>query len=189
MAIEKRAPKKKKATSTSSSFFDSPSFKIIKNVAILLVVILLLKQMQKINGYDWVVNKLVKKNVEEFEKYKDSPNEKLLELKIGFAATYYNFLIKNTPEDAVILFPTIDHIKSSPQIPDAIKKFMVKAGYASYFLYPRKVIYENDAEEYPDLYSQVTHVAIFNYWGYEKLPYKVQQRNQYTVLPILIPKQ
>ena len=56
----------------------------------------------------------------------------------------------------------------------------------TYFLYPRKVVGENEKDSSP-LYAQVTHVMIVDAWGYDKLTYPVSRKEKYAVLPIRMP--
>ena len=63
-------------------------------------------------------------------------------------------------------------------------EFIVRKGWANYFVYPRKLIYEDEKADFPQLYQQATHVAIVNYWGYDKLLYQVKNKNKYSVMPI-----
>lgn len=56
--------------------------------------------------------------------------------------------------------------------------------WSSYFVYPRKLIYHDEKDKYPELYKTATHVAIINGWGYELLDYNVQSRSAFAILPL-----
>ncbi len=56
-------------------------------------------------------------------------------------------------------------------------------GWALRFLYPRKVVLESEYDT--SIYTpQITHVAIVNGVGAEKLPYKLSSVPAFGVLPI-----
>jgi len=57
-----------------------------------------------------------------------------------------------------------------------------------HFLHPRKIVHEDRKELHPELTKAITHVAIIDYWGYQKLPYRVSKENQYSVMPIKTPQ-
>ena len=59
--------------------------------------------------------------------------------------------------------------------------------YATRFLYPRLLILESELEEsrYAD---RITHVAIVNGEGKDRLPYQVDPEIQHAVLPVVQPK-
>ena len=138
-----------------------------------------------IKGYNWLWNSLIVKNLQVIKKYPDLPIEKKWEMKCGFDYVYLNFIKTNTPEDAIVLMPL-----NSAIYPEGEKSDFKNASYsirnkawATYFLYPRKLVYEYEQGKNP-LYEQANYIAIVNYWGYDKLDYKVTQRYKHHILPI-----
>jgi hypothetical protein len=89
------------------------------------------------------------------------------------------YLRENTPENAVILLPPHSAIDTSEEM-----KFLNSAEWVEYFIFPRLCVGEDDKEKSKALYEKVTHVAIVNGWGYDKLHYSPEKRTSEIVLPI-----
>lgn len=136
---------------------------------------------QKDPGYNWAFDKLLVGNLKDIEQRKDYTYEVKHEAKRGFFARYLFFINKNTPEDAVILFPTKEVIEAVPE--EQKLGDMRYKGHIMYFIYPRIAIYA-DEENYEKNKDKITHVAIVNSQGYEYVPYTVSSKQQYTVVPI-----
>lgn len=180
---EKTAPKKKK--------FVLPSF--VKNLLILGGVLLLLNVLKtEVDGYKWVAETLVAKTPEQLEKYKDLTYEQKMEGKLGFAYKYFQFINQNTPDSAIILMPPDTIIRPKGQVHHTKKGmngYTTNPKWVSYFIYPRKLVYEDRKDQYPELYKNFTHVAVMNGWGYQKLPYRVRQESPFSIMPREIPEQ
>jgi hypothetical protein len=165
---------------------------IFKNVIIGLFVYLFvfyyLIDPDKHSYYNWAYNTLMKGNYETVKKYDTLSLDQKWEAKLGYTGAYWKYIRDNTPEDAVILFPT-----SEIFMPEGKKTQFVgePAGKinALRILYPRKIVFHNEIET--NRYGkQLTHVAIANGWGYEYLEYPVPvtNRTDNTVLPIKQPE-
>ena len=131
-------------------------------------------------------NNLVIANFQQILTYPDLTREQKLEIKCRFDYRYLNYISKNTPTDAVILFPELKTFFPEGQKSDFNNRgaWGVKnKAWSTYFLYPRKVVYEYERTSSPD-YSRITHVAIVNGWGYERLNYAVSNKQKYHILPI-----
>ena len=48
-------------------------------------------------------------------------------------------------------------------------KYVVRSGWASYFVYPRQLIYEDEKDELPGVYQKVTHFTVADAWGNDKM--------------------
>jgi hypothetical protein len=59
--------------------------------------------------------------------------------------------------------------------------------YMEYYMYPRLVISENEKDSKPELYKKVTHVAVMNNWGLDRLPYTPEKIEKYAIYPIKPP--
>jgi hypothetical protein len=59
---------------------------------------------------------------------------------------------------------------------------MVDLPWITYFLYPRRMVYEDDKGKSP-LYAQATYVVSINGYGIDKLNYQVKQE-PFMVLPL-----
>lgn len=133
--------------------------------------------------YYWFANNLIKTNFKFiYGSNSDLTFDQKSEAKIGRTYFFLNLIKKSTPEDAVILFPE-SHVFENPRNKVKFNGYMNRKGYVTYFLYPRKVVYENEKGK-SEMYDKASHVAIVNNWGYEKLNYVVNNKIPYSVLPI-----
>jgi hypothetical protein len=96
---------------------------------------------------------------------------------------YIQFITAHTPDTAVILLPPRSAIDTTPEFSQ-----LNDPEWMEYFLYPRLCISEDQKNTKKDLYAKVTHVAIVNSWGYDKLKYEPKERPTETILPIEKPK-
>lgn len=92
---------------------------------------------------------------------------------------YIQFMRERTPTNAVILLPPHSAIDSTPEF-----NLLNSSEWMEYFLFPRLCISEDEKNRKPELYSKITHVAIVNGWGYDKLKYEPNGRPAATVLSI-----
>jgi len=188
---QKRREAQKAGNQPEKKKFVLPS--IVKNLLILGGVLLLLKTLKENNaGYNWVVDTQIIKSQENIEKFKELNYDQKMQAKLGFTVKYFDFIKQNTPDTAVILMPPDTIIRPKGQVhytKTAMNGYTTNRKWVSYFLYPRKLVYEDHLEDYPELVDDVTHVAIINEWGYDKLPYRVSKKNKYSIMPIKIPQQ
>jgi hypothetical protein len=186
---KKKRKKKKiskfKATSADSKPNKRPSsISFFKNVSLLVGAFLLLYLMKNYNnGYKRAFENLVKGNLKEIKQYKNLNHEQKLGAKVGLDAKYLAILKKYTPRDAIIIMPP-DSVLLPYGQESKFSQYITRKSWASYFVYPRKLIYEDEKDAFPQIYKKATHVAIVNYWGYQKLTYKVNTRHKYTILPL-----
>jgi len=168
-------------------------FKLIPvhfNLLFLLVFLIIFFKLktQENSGYKWLSEEFVARNLEMIQKYPNLSEKEKGEMKLGFDFTYIDYVKTNTPENAIILFPppSITLKDSTPDQP----KFRITGGgiytrlWDQYYLYPRKVVFASDSTN--PLLSKITHVAVVNYWGYDKLKYNVAQKSRLGVYPLTI---
>ncbi len=155
----------------------------LKNaIAGVVAYIIIFQCIEKQLGYNWAYNTLMKENFKLIKEHSDMTLEQKLSAKFGYNYAYWKYIQDNTPEDAVILYPTKEFFFPS----DKESKFtgeVFNKIYASRFLYPRKLVYPTEIETSP-YGEQITHVAIANGWGYDYLEYKVDNPVADNVLPI-----
>lgn len=155
-------------------------YRPLKNMLCLLPALLLISlTFSKSPGYKWT-RTMLESNAEFIQTYPDLSFDEKMQWKMG---DDYNFLLnikQNTPEDAVILYPTSEAFRKegSPFHGEIYNKI-----YATRFLYPRKLVLEDELEtnRYAD---SLTHVAVVNGIGTAYLPYPVHPSFQHGVLPL-----
>ncbi len=140
--------------------------------------------INQVHSYKWMWESLIYKNLINTWKYHDLKVKDKHEIKHGYYYTYLNFINSKTPEDAVILMPPDSVINSTD--PKYKLSFLKDRKRTTYFLYPRKPVYEKDIEFDAEELKNITHIAIVNYFGYNKLNYLVDPKPQFTVAPIKI---
>ena len=156
---------------------------LLNNVVLAIVFVILIFKLKDQNpGYKWMNETLIGANLETMKKYKNLTFEQKQEAKMGFNVKYLNFIKNNTPDSAVILMPP-DSIILPSEGKSEFNKHLKNKVWCSYHIYPRKIVYERERHT-SSLYSSITHVAIINGWGYNKLSYRVNNKSKYTVMPI-----
>ncbi|MDR1181773.1 MAG: hypothetical protein LBL13_07325 [Bacteroidales bacterium] len=160
---------------------------IFKNIIIGVVIYLaIFKLIEKQPSYNWAYNTLMKGNYDLIKQNDTLSLDQKWVAKLGYTCAYWNYLRDNTPEDAVILFPTHDIFMPEGKETQFAGEPAGKIN-ALRFLYPRKVVLQNEIET--NRYGkQITHVAIANGWGYEYLEYPANNSVANTVLPIKQPE-
>ncbi|MDR1880392.1 MAG: hypothetical protein LBQ78_05615 [Tannerellaceae bacterium] len=138
--------------------------------------------IEKQAGYHWVYNGLLKGNMKTIIQYPNLTVDQKNEIKLEFDYVYLRFLKNSTPENAVILYPSHEDFypkdKQSPFKQDISNKL-----WGLRFLYPRKLVLPSEMET--NRYARdITHVAIVNGRGYERLNYTVDDMHEHAVLPV-----
>jgi hypothetical protein len=150
-------------------------------LAAVAVAILVYNVVDKNSGYQWVTKNYLQGNWEHIRKYPNATLEERNQMKLGFSYVFLNYIVKHTPDTAIILFPLKKHITENANGTQLTSDVTAK-NWATYFIYPRRIVYKDDKDTDP-LYSKVTHVAICAAHGYEDLDYQVFQRAYFDVLP------
>jgi hypothetical protein len=143
--------------------------------------------VDKNTGYNWVWNGLLKSNYTMIRQNRHATLDERMQMKLGFDYIFLNHIRKNTPDDAVILLPAAEHITEKADNLQLTGSVATKM-WAEYFVYPRRIVYKNEAETNP-LYREVTHVAICAGHGYEDLDYPVREHSTFAIYPKRIPNQ
>lgn len=157
----------------------------LRNVAaVVFVGIVLLKTIPLNVGYQWVFSGLLKGNLEIIRHNRALTTEQRMGAKMGNDFAYLLFLRDNTPEDAVILWPTMSQFRESVDgHPSMFRGNMCDKLSAVRWLYPRKVVVH---EEYGKTSwgKCVTHIGIVNGHNRELLSYPVDSLYTVGVLPV-----
>ncbi|MDR2390007.1 MAG: hypothetical protein LBD89_09545 [Tannerellaceae bacterium] len=156
--------------------------RIAKNLLFaFLLGFLLFKAMENNAGYPWAYNmltsnmKLIRANPHLTLKEKN-------EMKLGTDFAYLWFLKEATPENAVILYPSTEDFYP-PDKPSPFKQEVQNKIWALRFLYPRLLVLPSEMETSPYA-PEITHVAIVNGRGYERLDYPVEHKQEHGILPV-----
>jgi len=174
---------------------ESPKKKIVTDsqvmrrnliIAFVLMFILLMLYVA-IPGYNYAIKDVAignKERIDQIETRRINFNlpELRMEDKFLFRIEdywYIQFMTNHTPDSAVVLLPPLSAVDSTPEF-----NSLNDPEYMEYFLYPRLCVSEDQKSTKKDLYARVTHVAIVNGWGYDKLKYKPREMPTETVLPI-----
>jgi hypothetical protein len=136
--------------------------------------------IEKQVGYQQIYH-ILKGNMAFIRQFPGKTNEQRLEVKLGMSYTYLQFIKRQTPEDAVILYP--DWREFFPEgVESPFNGEITNKIWATRFLYPRKIVLssERDKNRYG---KHITHVAIVNGTGFEKVNYPVAAKFEHGVLP------
>ncbi len=155
---------------------------LFRNIAVGLLFFFVLQGIYNYTeSYKWLNKVLFLQNYNFMTKYSDYTTDQRLQSKLGYFASYMQFVKKHTPDSAIILMPPDSIIKGVD------KKYKMKwlnsKRHTTYFLYPRKPVYMKNSEDSVYL-KKVTHVAIVNGYGYQHLPFRVKNKTKYTVIPV-----
>jgi len=130
-----------------------------------------------IQGYYWLYHIMLKGNFETIEKYPNLTIPQRYEAKWGGEIAYINRIKQSTPDSAVIIIPP--------------RKLLTQAGFKSavelpwltYFVYPRKVVYEDDKDS-SKIYNQANYILAVNGWGFDKVNYHIDRPEAFMILPL-----
>ena len=180
-------PKSGNATSTRSVRFGA----IVWNVSLAVVAIVFLNIFFQHNepnpadpgethinsGYDWLLNTMLKNNLETISNNPDKTLQQKYELKWGPGEIkYVDSIRRKTPEASIVMLPPKSLIQGIGF------KSVVDLPWITYFLYPRKVVYGDSIRD--PLYDKADYIVAINGWGLDKLKYQVEKPEQFMILPI-----
>lgn len=154
---------------------------ILKNVAFMLLALFVVRYaLTKQPAYHWVFSSLLKENYAMIKRNPHLTFDQKMQMKLGVDYEYLYFIRQVTPENAVILYPSQKAFRKEGS---PFKHEISNKLFATRFLYPRKLILESELENSPYA-KQITHVAIVNGEGKNRLPYPVESDVQHAVLPV-----
>lgn len=151
------------------------------NILGLILVYVLYSTLNSHPGYGFVF-RMLKGNYETVSEYKNASLDDRYMMKLGDSYQIFKFIASNTPPNAVIYLPGASAFNDKSNGVE-FKGGASRKGWAIRFLYPRKVVLESEYDT--SIYTkEITHVAIINGIGAEKLPYKLDTVPLFSVLPI-----
>ena len=148
------------------------------------------------SGYDWLLNTMLKGNLEMIDKNPDKNLEQKYELKWGPGEIIYvNEIKAKVPDTAIVLLPPAQLFKqvgyimtqTGPVIqkldqPNCKNFSMSDLPWITYFLYPRKFVYADSVNS--ALYARASYIVSIAGWGLDKVKYTVDKPEPFMVLPI-----
>ena len=155
-------------------------FNIIGAIVAWIFIAVLFSNVQ---GYDWLLNTMLKGNFETMEQNPPNPTiDQRYEIKWGGKIgqgeiSYVNRIKQQTPDSAIIIIPP------RKLLTDVGFKSMQEMAWLTYFVYPRKVVYEDDKDS-SRLYANAGYVLAVNGWGMNKVNYQIQKPEAFMVLPL-----
>lgn len=165
---------KKNEPSKGLNFISGLFFNLIgAGVTIVFIYII----FNNVTGYNWMYFTMLKGNLEAIENAPNLTFAQRYEAKWGQEIGLINKVKAQTPDSAIILIPprkllTQIGFKSTQELP-----------WLTYFLYPRKVVYEDDKDS-SKIYAQANYVFAVNGWGLDKLNYRPEKPEAFMVLPL-----
>jgi len=155
-------------------------------MAFVLLIFLLLLYVS-VPGYNWTITEMAIRNKELIDKIEvrrinsNMPALSMEDKRLFKIQNYWyiKFVRDHTPQNAVILLPPLSAVDTTEEY-----KLLNNSEYFEYFIFPRLCISEDEKLVKKELYKKVTHVAILNGWGYDKLKYQPNGKPNETVLPI-----
>lgn len=153
---------------------------IIKPVLFVAIVAVLVVYNK---GYDRLYKYNFKRTFAEIEKYKGLDYDERLKKLLPQDYPFLSQIRDRTPADAIILVPPkeIWHPKDRKL---GFGPWIASKAYLAYFLYPRRILIDDKKDAKSPLMKDVTHVAIIDSWGYDKLQYTVPNPPSYGIMPI-----
>jgi hypothetical protein len=151
---------------------------------VVLVLLVLNFVLRPTSYYGWVFDKLLLGNMEFIREHSELSLSDRYASKLGSGYTYVLGIRNQTPDSAVILYPSRSEFfpageeSSFPPQADVSNKM-----WALRFLYPRRLVLVSELDSCY-LRDSITHVAIVNGRGFERLPYRVSGGMRYGVLPL-----
>ena len=162
---------------------------LVRNGALLLVGFLLFSKIPQANpAYMWLKESYLKNNAAIVKQYPDATLDQRMAIKLGADYNYIVFLRDNTPQDAIIYYPTGGDFRAShPAVEqNPFNGILIDKLTAVRVLYPRKVVVEREYGK-TSWSKKITHVAIVNGRNLDKVPYPVPENYVNGILPMKQP--
>lgn len=165
----------------------------------LIAIMFLVWCTKNVSSYNWVYNGLLKdgykycgdvqkeinnrtRSVSDPVKKRQIAYDTKLEAKVGTEFMVMKMIRDNTPPNAIILFPP-PLVMTQKTSYLTLRYEITMKPYASFFLYPRMVVYEQEKGKNP-FYEKVQFIFVLHGWGFDHLDYEPQQKNAVDILPI-----
>ena len=177
--------KKQQITQPKRSYFPW----LMKNIVSAgIVALLLVKVIAPINAYKYLLDSLhIDMKIIKDYPLKSTTIEQRYHIALRNIYAYIQSIKDNTPEDAVILYPSHDSFFPKDREHIFHNTGISNKMWAIRFLYPRIIVTPSELEQ-SSYKNKITHVAIVNGYGFEYLPYKdkLNKRALFDVMPVNI---
>lgn len=149
-------------------------------------LVLLSKAVGNNDSYNWLWNTFVPSNLEGAKMVEGMTPEQRLAAKLGTDFRYVMMLRDETPDSAVVYFPSKDDFLATPSYGENLNfsGALTDKMTAIRFLYPRKVVIESELGR-TSYAKRITHVGVVNGKNVNLLPYPVDSTVMHTVLPVV----
>ncbi|MCX6307402.1 MAG: hypothetical protein NTY32_00755 [Bacteroidia bacterium] len=154
---------------------------------------------KNVTSYNWVYNNLLKggykycgmvqeeinnrtRGISDLALKRQIAYDTKYEAKIGTEFMILKMIRDKTPPNAIILFPP-PLILTQKTTNLNLKYEIGMKSWASHFLYPRTIVYEQEKGKNP-FYEKAQYIFVLHGWGFDHLNYEPQQRNQVDILPL-----
>lgn len=124
-------------------------------------VVVMIAGMLLFNGYHsykWVYNDVLVKNLKFARKNSSLTFDQRMMMKLGADYEFMMYIKANTPDDAVILYPSPEAFRKEGS---PFRQEIYNTTFASRFLYPRRLVQDCDLAGSP-LAGSLTHVVVVN---------------------------
>lgn len=157
----------------------------LKSGVVAVLLVLLLPRLLRANaGYEWLLDRYAKVNLELIKTYGDATNDQRLLMKLGNDFSLILYLRQNTPTDAVLLYPErawlTDSLGGQPSI---FNGGLCDKLSAVRFLYPRRIVIPQEMGK-TSWSRRLTHVAVIGRHGREYLSYPLPDDFVIGVMPV-----
>jgi hypothetical protein len=147
------------------------------------------------SGYDWLINTMLKSNLETIDKNPDKTLTEKYQLKWGPGEILYVNQIKAVvPDTAIVMLPPAKLFREVGYVMTQTGPIVQRAGqpgcksfsmadlpWITYFIYPRRVVY---ADSTGTALKGATYIVSIGGWGLDRLQYPVDKPESFMVLPV-----
>ncbi|MDE6491315.1 MAG: glycosyltransferase family 2 protein, partial [Muribaculaceae bacterium] len=152
-----------------------------RNIAACAVVMIAgLLLFNSYRSYQWVYNDVLVKNLKFARKNSGLTFDQKMMMKLGVDYEFMMYIKANTPDDAVILYPSPEAFRrdGSP-----FRQEIYNTTFASRFLYPRRLVQDGDMAG-SVLADSLTHVVVVNGIAPSAIPLPVVELPPHAVFAL-----
>ena len=177
-------PKQKEFSSNKNTSLTENIFK--KLIIAFIVACFIFVVLKENSGYNWVWSSLIQENLKLISKSRNMDFGQKLQSKMGIDGGVMDYIVKKTPQNAIILMPPSKVLLADSASYQFTKKLGgIKArNWALDLAYPRKLVYFDEIDK-SIWKNKITHVLVFDQWGLQYLSYTPDEILNLDIYPIL----